>query len=116
MRIDNFICPSQEGSFSISRMHSERETVIQVFLNGTGRSRRGKPSLIDSYADHHVLEVSDEIHIFVMNLIAMCARGALAVPAPDTATIGSSPCALGQTCLNCRCVNCSFRCHRRWRS
>jgi hypothetical protein len=48
-----------------------------------------RPSLLDSYAvergiaDHHVLEVSDEIHNFVMNLIAMCDRGALAVPPPD---------------------------------
>ncbi len=37
-----------------------------------------KPSLLDSYAaergiaDHHVLEVSDEVHSFVINLIAMC--------------------------------------------
>jgi 2-polyprenyl-6-methoxyphenol hydroxylase-like FAD-dependent oxidoreductase len=37
-----------------------------------------KPSLLDSYAaergvaDHHVLEVSDQIHGFVMELIAMC--------------------------------------------
>ena len=50
-----------------------------------------RPSLLDSYAvergiaDHHVLEVSDEIHNFVMNLIAMCDRGALAVPPPDAA-------------------------------
>src|SRR5262245_30291121 len=40
-----------------------------------------KPSLLDSYAaergaaDHHVLEVSDEIHGFVMDLIAMCDGG-----------------------------------------
>ena len=45
-----------------------------------------KPSLLDSYAvergiaDHHVLEVSDEIHSFVMNLVAMWDRGALAAP------------------------------------
>jgi FAD binding domain len=48
-----------------------------------------RPLLLNSYAvergiaDHHVLEVSDEIHTFVMNLIAMCGRGALAVPPPD---------------------------------
>jgi hypothetical protein len=40
-----------------------------------------KPSLLDSYAaergmaDHHVLEVSDETHAFVMHLIAMCGAG-----------------------------------------
>ena len=40
-----------------------------------------KPSLLDSYAaergaaDHHVLKVSDEIHSFVMELIAMCDGG-----------------------------------------
>jgi 2-polyprenyl-6-methoxyphenol hydroxylase-like FAD-dependent oxidoreductase len=51
-----------------------------------------RPSLLDSYAvergiaDHHVLDVSDEIHTFVMNLIAMCDRGALAVPPPDPAS------------------------------
>jgi 2-polyprenyl-6-methoxyphenol hydroxylase-like FAD-dependent oxidoreductase len=50
-----------------------------------------RPSLLDSYAvergvaDHHVLEVSDEIHTFVMNLVAMCERGALAVPPLDPA-------------------------------
>ena len=50
-----------------------------------------KPSLVDSYAiergiaDHHVLEVSDEIHTFVMNLVAMCERGAAALPPPDAA-------------------------------
>ena len=49
------------------------------------------PSLLDSYgvergiADRHVLEVSDEIHTFVMDLITMCNRGALAVPPPDLA-------------------------------
>jgi 2-polyprenyl-6-methoxyphenol hydroxylase-like FAD-dependent oxidoreductase len=48
-----------------------------------------RPSLLDSYAvergmaDRHVLEVSDEIHTFVMTLIATCGRGALAVPPPD---------------------------------
>lgn len=41
----------------------------------------GKPALLDSYtiergaADHHVLEVSDEIHRTVMELIAMCRDG-----------------------------------------
>ena len=50
-----------------------------------------RPSLLDSYpvergmADHHVLDVSDEIHTFVMNLITMCDRGAPAVPPPDPA-------------------------------
>jgi 2-polyprenyl-6-methoxyphenol hydroxylase-like FAD-dependent oxidoreductase len=51
-----------------------------------------RPSLLDSYADergiadHHVLEVSDEVHSFVMNLIAMCdAGGAPAVPSADPA-------------------------------
>jgi 2-polyprenyl-6-methoxyphenol hydroxylase-like FAD-dependent oxidoreductase len=48
-----------------------------------------RPSLLDSYAvergiaDRHVLEVSDEVHTLVMSLIAMCDRGALAVPPPD---------------------------------
>ncbi|MGB8631301.1 MAG: FAD-dependent monooxygenase, partial [Xanthobacteraceae bacterium] len=48
-----------------------------------------RPSLLDSYAvergiaDHHVLDVSDEIHTFVMTLIMMCDRGTLAVPPPD---------------------------------
>jgi 2-polyprenyl-6-methoxyphenol hydroxylase-like FAD-dependent oxidoreductase len=48
-----------------------------------------RPSLLESYAvergiaDHHVLDVSDEIHTFVMNLITMCGRGAPAVPPPD---------------------------------
>ena len=40
-----------------------------------------RPSLLDSYAtergaaDHHVLEVSDEVHGFVMGLVAMCDGG-----------------------------------------
>jgi 6-methylpretetramide 4-monooxygenase / 4-hydroxy-6-methylpretetramide 12a-monooxygenase len=40
-----------------------------------------RPSLLDSFAaergiaDHHVLEVSDEVHSFVMNCIAMCDGG-----------------------------------------
>jgi 2-polyprenyl-6-methoxyphenol hydroxylase-like FAD-dependent oxidoreductase len=49
-----------------------------------------RPLLLDSYAaergiaDHHVLEVSDEVHSFVMNLIAMCDDGgAPAVPPAD---------------------------------
>ncbi len=49
-----------------------------------------RPALLDSYAaerglaDHHVLEVSDEIHGFVMNLIGMCdGGGAPAAPPPD---------------------------------
>ena len=49
-----------------------------------------KPSLLESYAterrmaDHHVLEVSDEVHGFVMSLVAECdGGGAPAVPPPD---------------------------------
>ena len=49
-----------------------------------------KPSLLDSYAaereiaDHHMLEVSHEVHSFVMNLIAECdGGGEPAVPVPD---------------------------------
>ena len=49
-----------------------------------------RPSLLDSYvaergiADHHVLEVSDEVHSFVMNLVAMCDGGhAPTVPPAD---------------------------------
>jgi 2-polyprenyl-6-methoxyphenol hydroxylase-like FAD-dependent oxidoreductase len=40
-----------------------------------------KPSLLDSYAtergaaDHHVLDVSDEVHSLVMDLVAMCNGG-----------------------------------------
>jgi 2-polyprenyl-6-methoxyphenol hydroxylase-like FAD-dependent oxidoreductase len=51
-----------------------------------GSARR---TLLDSYAaerwiaDHHVLEVSDEVHGFVMNLIAMCDSGG-APSAPPT--------------------------------
>ena len=47
-----------------------------------------KPSLLDSYAaergaaDQHVLEVSDEIHKFVMDLVAMCAGGRTPVLPP----------------------------------
>jgi 2-polyprenyl-6-methoxyphenol hydroxylase-like FAD-dependent oxidoreductase len=41
-------------------------------------------------------------------------------PSPDSirpsASAGLSSCALGQTCLHCRCVNCSFRCDRSRRS
>lgn len=51
-----------------------------------------KPSLLDSYAvergaaDHHVLEVSDEIHSFVMELIATCHGGGTpTLPAADSA-------------------------------
>ena len=51
-----------------------------------------KPSLLDSYAaergiaDDHVLEVSDEVHRLVTNLIAMCAGGgAPTVPPADPA-------------------------------
>jgi 2-polyprenyl-6-methoxyphenol hydroxylase-like FAD-dependent oxidoreductase len=49
-----------------------------------------RPSLLDSFAaergiaDHHVLEVSDEVHGFVMDLIATCdGGGAPAVLPPD---------------------------------
>jgi 2-polyprenyl-6-methoxyphenol hydroxylase-like FAD-dependent oxidoreductase len=46
--------------------------------------RAARPSLLDSYAterglaDNHVLEVSDEVHGFVMGLVAMC--GGAGVP------------------------------------
>jgi 2-polyprenyl-6-methoxyphenol hydroxylase-like FAD-dependent oxidoreductase len=49
-----------------------------------------RPSLLESFAaergiaDHHVLEVSDEVHSSVMNLVAMCdGGGAPALPQPD---------------------------------
>jgi hypothetical protein len=48
-----------------------------------------KPSLLESYAierglaDHHVLEVSDEVHDFVMKLIAMCKDGGVPVVPPE---------------------------------
>jgi hypothetical protein len=49
-----------------------------------------KPSLLDSYAaereiaDHHMLEVSHEVHSFAMNLIAEYdGGGEPAVPVPD---------------------------------
>jgi 2-polyprenyl-6-methoxyphenol hydroxylase-like FAD-dependent oxidoreductase len=51
-----------------------------------------KPSLLDSYAierglaDDHVLEVSDEVHSLVMELVAMCeGGGAPALPPGDPA-------------------------------
>jgi 2-polyprenyl-6-methoxyphenol hydroxylase-like FAD-dependent oxidoreductase len=51
-----------------------------------------RPSLLDSYAiergmaDHHVLEVSDEAHSSVMDLVAVChGGGAPAVPPSDAA-------------------------------
>jgi hypothetical protein len=51
-----------------------------------------KPSLLASYAiergiaDEHVLEVSDEVHGFVMDLVAACAEGGtLVLPAADPA-------------------------------
>jgi hypothetical protein len=51
-----------------------------------------KPLLLDTYAiergaaDHHVLEVSDEVHGFVMELIAMCdGGGAPTLPPADPA-------------------------------
>ena len=51
-----------------------------------------KPSLLDSFAaergiaDQHVLEVSDEVHSFVMNLIGMCDGGGVpTVPSADPA-------------------------------
>jgi hypothetical protein len=52
----------------------------------------GKPSLLDSYAierglaDRHVLEVSNETHNLVMQLVAMCADGcAPTLPEADPA-------------------------------
>jgi 2-polyprenyl-6-methoxyphenol hydroxylase-like FAD-dependent oxidoreductase len=48
-----------------------------------------KPSLLDSYAtergvaDHHVLDVSDEVHGFVMKLIAMCDGGGTPTLPPE---------------------------------
>jgi FAD binding domain len=51
-----------------------------------------KPALLESYAverglaDRHVVEVSNEIHAFVMQLVAMCASGAVpAAPEQDPA-------------------------------
>ena len=51
-----------------------------------------RPSLLDSYAterglaDNHVLEVSDEVHGFVMGLVAMCVGGgAPTLPQEDPA-------------------------------
>jgi 2-polyprenyl-6-methoxyphenol hydroxylase-like FAD-dependent oxidoreductase len=51
-----------------------------------------KPSLLDSYAierglaDHHVLEVSDEVHSLVMELVAICdGGGAPTLPQGDPA-------------------------------
>jgi 2-polyprenyl-6-methoxyphenol hydroxylase-like FAD-dependent oxidoreductase len=51
-----------------------------------------RPSLLDSYAverglaDRHVLDASDEVHGFVMNLIAMCADGGAPVIPPEDPT------------------------------
>jgi 2-polyprenyl-6-methoxyphenol hydroxylase-like FAD-dependent oxidoreductase len=48
-----------------------------------------RPSLLDSYAverglaDRHVLEVSDEVHEFVMKLVAMCESGGVPVVPPE---------------------------------
>jgi 6-methylpretetramide 4-monooxygenase / 4-hydroxy-6-methylpretetramide 12a-monooxygenase len=48
-----------------------------------------QPALLDSYAvergiaDRHVLEASDEVHGFVMNLIAACAGGGVPVVPPE---------------------------------
>jgi 2-polyprenyl-6-methoxyphenol hydroxylase-like FAD-dependent oxidoreductase len=56
---------------------------LALVLRGAAR-----PSLLDSYAverglaDHHVLEVSDEVHEFVMKLIAMCQDGGVPVVPP----------------------------------
>ena len=55
-----------------------------------------KPSLLNSYAiergaaDHHALEVSDEIHRFVMDLVAMCdgGRSPILPPAESAETLG----------------------------
>lgn len=47
-----------------------------------------KPSLLESYAhergaaDHHVLEVSDEIHDFVIGLVETCSNGGIPVVPP----------------------------------
>jgi hypothetical protein len=49
-----------------------------------------RPALLDSYAverglaDRHVLDVSDEVHGFVMELVAMCEGGAVPVVPPET--------------------------------
>ena len=58
---------------------------LALVIRGSAR-----PTLLDSYAaergiaDHHVLEASDEVHGFVMNLIAMCdSGGAPSVPPED---------------------------------
>jgi hypothetical protein len=46
-----------------------------------GMRGTAKLSLLDSYAtergraDHHLLEVSDEVHRLVMGLVAMCEEG-----------------------------------------
>jgi 2-polyprenyl-6-methoxyphenol hydroxylase-like FAD-dependent oxidoreductase len=56
---------------------------LALVLRGAAR-----PSLLDSYAverglaDQHVLDVSDEIHEFVMRLIAMCHGGGVPVVPP----------------------------------
>ena len=48
-----------------------------------------RPALLDSYAverglaDRHVLDVSDEVHGFVMKLIAMCQGGSVPVLPPE---------------------------------
>jgi 6-methylpretetramide 4-monooxygenase / 4-hydroxy-6-methylpretetramide 12a-monooxygenase len=61
---------------------------LALVIRGSAR-----PELLDSYAaergiaDRHVLEVSDEVHGFVANLIAMCdADGAPAAPLNDPVT------------------------------
>jgi len=64
-----------------------------------------KPSLLDSYAterglaDHHALEVSDEVHGSVMKLVAMCADGGAPtldarcfLPPPSTTRTVPPPC------------------------
>jgi hypothetical protein len=60
---------------------------LALVIRGEARS-----SLLESYAsertmaDHHVLEVSDEVHRFVMDLVAACeGGGALAIPPSDPA-------------------------------
>ena len=66
-----------------------------------------KPSLLDSYAvergaaDHHALEVSDEIHGFVMELITMCDGGRTPVlpPAESGRESGGPAQALDARCL-----------------
>ena len=74
-----------------------------------------KPSLLDSYAterggaDHHVLEVSDEVHSLVMDLVAMCdGGGAATLPQGES---GAGACGSAQT-VDARCFLRGKRAHR----